>query len=81
MRMQRQLLQTQRLKQRLQADERREKLRQVARLQREEAKKQEAETKNQIKVKKIELENRADSAKNVGLYKRPTKMPDPVSMK
>ena len=81
MRMQRQLLQTQRMKQRLQADERRERLRQISKLQREEAKKEETETKNQIKVKKIEMDNRADEAKNVGLYKRPTKMPEPVSMK
>ena len=47
----------------------------------EETKKEEQETKNQIKVKKIEQDNRADMARNVNLYKRPSKMPEPVAMK
>ena len=43
--------------------------------------KDEEDMKNQIKVKKIEQENSNNEAKNVHLYKRPSKTTPPVPMK
>lgn len=79
MKMQRQLMLNQRMKQKLQAQERADRIKQITRAQKNEEAKDEQESKNQIKVKKIEQDR--DEAKNVGLYKTKSKMPAPVPMK
>lgn len=79
MKMQRQLMMNQRMKQKLQAQERADRMKQIAKIQKSEDEKDEQETKNQINRKKVEQEK--DEAKNVGLYKTKSKMPAPVPMK
>ena len=81
MRMQRQLMMNQRMRQKLQAQERADQLKAVTKAQVAEDKKDEQDMKNQIKVKKIEQDNSVNEAKNVHLYKTRSKMPAPVSMK
>ena len=81
MRMQRQLMLNQRMRQKLQAQERADQLKQISRAQRDEDASDEQDTKNQIKIKKIEQENSASEAKNVPLYKTRSKPVQPVPMK
>ena len=80
MRMQRQLMMNQRMRQKLQAQERADQLRQITKMQKSEEEKDSQDTKNQIKIKKIE-QDRNDEAKNVGLYKTRSKPIPPVPMK
>ena len=79
--MQRQLMINQRMRQKLQAQERADQLRQISRAQRDEDNRDEADMKNQIKIKKIEQENSNSEAKNVPLYKTRSKPVQPVPMK
>ena len=79
MKMQRQLMLNQRMRQQLQAKERADQVRQISKMQKNEEARDEQETKNQIKVKKIEQDR--DEAKNVGLYKTKSKPVPPVPMK
>ena len=81
MRMRRQLMLNQRMRQKLQAQERADQLKQISRAQRDEDARDEQDTKNQIKIKKIEQENSASEAKNVPLYKTRSKPVQPVPMK
>lgn len=81
MKMQRQIMLNQRMRQKLQAQERADRLRQIARAQKEENDKDEQDSKNQIKIKKIEQDNSASEAKNVSLYKSRSKPVIPVPMK
>lgn len=81
MRMQRQLMINQRMRQKLQAQEHADRLRQISRAQRDEDDRDEQDMKNQIKIKKIEQDNSSSEAKNVNLYKTKSKVTPPVSMK
>jgi hypothetical protein len=81
MKMQRQLMINQRMRQKLQAQERADQLRQISRAQRDEDNRDEQDTKNQIKIQKIEQENSNSEAKNVPLYKTRSKPVQPVPMK
>ena len=79
--MQRQLMMNQRMRQKLQAQERADRIKAITKSQLAEDKRDEADTKNQIKIKKIEQDNSASEAKNVHLYKTRSKMQAPVPMK
>lgn len=81
MRMQRQIMLNQRMRQKLQAQEHADRIRQISRAQRDEDQRDQADMKNQIKIKKIEQDNSASEAKNVGLYKTKSKVTPPVPMK
>lgn len=78
MKLQRALLQTQKQRQQLQAQESRDRLRQVTTAQRIEQRKDEQEDKNNLKVRKMEVD---EGAKNVNLYKSKSTAVPPVSMK
>lgn len=81
MRMQRQIMINQRMRQKLQAQEHADRLRQISRAQRDEDERDQEDAKNQIKIKKIEQENTSSEARNVGLYKTKSKPTPPVPMK
>jgi hypothetical protein len=81
MKMQRQIMINQRTRQKLQAQERADQLRQISRAQKDESERDQQDTKNQIKIKKIEQDNSTSEAKNVGLYKTRSKPITPVPMK
>lgn len=78
MRLQRALLQTQRQRQQVQAQESRDRMRQIQSAQRIEQKKDEQESKNELKRRKLEVD---EGAKNVGLYKTRSNPVSPVPMK
>lgn len=78
MRLQKVMLQTQKQRQQLQAQESRDRLRQVTTAQRIAQRKEEQEDKNEIKRRKMEVE---DGAKNVSLYKSRSGRVEPVPMK
>lgn len=81
MKMQRQLMLNQRMRQKLQAQERADRIRQISRAQKDEDNRDEQDMRNQIKIKKIEQDNSASEAKNIGLYKTRSKITPPVPMK
>lgn len=81
MRMQRQIMMNQRQRQKLQAQEIRDRQRMISSAMKSEEKKDEQDMKNQIKIKKIEQEDGNSEAKNVPLYKTRSKPVQPVSMK
>lgn len=81
MRMQRQLMMNQRTRQKLQAQEIRDRQKMVTSAMKAEEKKDEQDMKNQIKIKKIEQDNSNNEAKNVPLYKTRSKPVEPVPMK
>lgn len=78
MRLQKVMLQTQKQRQQLQAQESRDRLRQVQNAQRIAQRKEEQEDKNEIKRRKMEID---EGAKNVGLYKSRSSRVEPVPMK
>lgn len=78
MKLQRIMLQTQKQRQQLQAQESRDRMRQIQNAQRVEQKKEEQEDKNDIKRRKMEVD---EGAKNVGLYKSRSNPVAPVPMK
>lgn len=78
MRLQKVMLQTQKQRQQLQAQESRDRLRQVTTAQRIAQRKEEQEDKNEIKRRKMEVE---EGAKNVSLYKSRSGRVEPVPMK
>lgn len=77
MRLQRQILETQRM----QAEERMQEMKQVNQTQKLEQKKDEAQKDNQLKVKKIDAQNSRQEVNNIGLYKTKSKPTPTVSMK
>jgi hypothetical protein len=79
MKQQRQILQTQRLREKIAAQERRDSMKNLADAQKQEAKQNESETKNLIKTAKVQ--DQREEAKNVGLYKTRSKPVQPVPMK
>lgn len=81
MRLQRQILETQRMRQRMQAEERMQELKQSTQNQKLEQKKDEAQKDNQLKVKKIDAQNNRQEVNNIGLYKTKSKPTPTVSMK
>ena len=81
MRLQRQVLETQRMRQRIQAEERMQELKQSTQAQKIEQKKDEAREDNQLKVKKIDAQNNRKDVNNIGLYKTKSKPTPTVSMK
>ena len=83
MRLQRQILETQRMRQRMQAEERMQEMKQVNQTQKLEQKKDEAQKDNQLKVKKIDAQNSRQEVNinNIGLYKTKSKPTPTVSMK
>jgi len=81
MRMQRQLMMNQRTRQKLQAQEIRDRQKMVTSAMKAEEKKDEQDMKNQIKIKKIEQDNSNNEARNVPLYKTRSKPVQPVPMK
>lgn len=78
MKLQRALLSVQKHRQKVQAEENRDRMRSLQNAQRIEQKRDEQENKNMIRRKKLE-EN--EGAKNVSLYKTRSKGTDPVPMK
>ena len=81
MRLQRQILETQRMRQRIQAEERTQQLKQTTQVQKMEQKKDEARDENQLKAKKIDAQNNRQEINNIGLYKTKSKPTPTVSMK
>ena len=81
MKQQRQLLQTQRLREKIAAQERRDAMKNLTQAQKDAAKENDNDTKNSIKVAKVQNERADDSAKNVSLYKVRSKPVQPVPMK
>ena len=79
LRMQRQILETQKLKEKLRAQESQQRLKQLSQAQKVEQKRDMEEDKNQIKVRRIEDEN--NSPKNVSLYKTRSKVITPIPMR
>ena len=79
MKQQRQILQTQRLREKIAAQERRDSMKNLQEAQKQAAKENETESKNQIKTAKIQ-DNR-EEAKNIGLFKTRSKPVQPVPMK
>lgn len=79
MRMQRQLLQTQRMREKLAAQERRDAMKTLQQSQKDDTDEKESQAKNQIRLKK--LDNEETGAKNVNLYKTRSKVVSPVPMK
>lgn len=79
MRMQRALLQNQRQRQKIQAQESRDRIKRTQDAQKLEQRRDEQEQKNQIRVKRLEMDR--DEAKNVGLYKTKSHPVPPVPMK
>ena len=78
MKLQRIMFQTQKQRQQLQAQESRDRMRQIQNAQRVEQKKEEQEDKNDLKRRKMEVD---EGAKNVGLYKSRSNPVAPVPMK
>lgn len=81
LRLQRQLLETQKLRQRIQAEERMQQLKANRQAQKIEQQKDEQQQDNQIKVKKIESQSNSDKFNNTPLYKTKSKPSPTVSMK
>lgn len=81
MRLQRQILETQRMRQRIQAEERTQQLKQTTQVQKMEQKKDEVRDENQLKAKKIDAQNNRQEINNIGLYKTKSKPTPTVSMK
>ena len=79
MKQQRQVLQTQRLREKIAAQERRDSMKHLQEAQKQAAKENQEDTKNQIKTAKIQ--DQREEAKNVGLYKTRSKPVQPVPMK
>ena len=79
MKQQRQVLQTQRLREKIAAQERRDSMLNLQEAQKQEAKQNESETKNLIKTAKVQ--DQREEAKNIGLYKTRSKPVQPVPMK
>jgi len=80
MKQQRQLLQTQRLREKIQAQERRDSMRNLRMAQKDSEEEKIDDMKNQIKINKSQNDQN-DIARNVGLYKTRSKPVQPVSMK
>ena len=78
LRMQREIMETQKMKEKLKAEEAQNRLRQQTMLQKMEQKKDQEESKNQIKVKKLEVDN--SSPENVSLYKTRSRVITPIPM-
>ena len=78
-RLQRQLIQTQRMKQRLQAEERKNQMNRIMQLQKMEQRKDLEEDKQRIRIKKLEDSNSGND--NTSLYKSKSKTVAPVPMK
>ena len=78
MKLQRIMFQTQKQRQQLQAQESRDRMRQIQNAQRVEQKKEEQEDKNDLKRRKMEVD---EGAKHVGLYKSRSNPVAPVPMK
>ena len=79
LRMQRQRMINRNTSQKIQAQKDKAQLQQLTKLQKLEDDKNDKEIKNQIDIKNSN--NSRDEAKNVGLYKTRSKMPNPVPMK
>lgn len=78
MKLQRVMLQTQKQRQQAQAQETRDRMRQIQSAQKVEQQKEEQEDKNDLKRRKMEVD---EGAKNVGLYKSRSNPVAPVPMK
>ena len=78
MKLQRVLLQTQKQRQQVQAQETRDRMRQIQSAQKIEQRKEEQEDKSDLKRRKMEVD---EGAKNVGLYKSRSNPVAPVPMK
>lgn len=81
MKLQRQLIQTQNMRQKMQAEERMSNLRQSNQLQKMEQKRDKDEKDNQVKLKKSEDTTKRAEANNTPLYKVKSKPVQPVPMK
>lgn len=79
MKMQRELLKTQRQREKMRSEETRRRLQVMQSYQRQEAQKDQEEEKNQIKTKKIEQEQ--NKPENIGLYKSRSKIVTPIPMR
>lgn len=81
MRLQRMIMQNQRMKQKMEADERNARLRSLAKIQQAEAKKDATEMNNQVKIQKMEQQDRNPADRKWGLLKSSAKPTPPVPMK
>lgn len=77
-RLQRQLLQTQRMKQKMQAEERKDQMNRILQLQKMEQRKDVEEDKQRVRTKKLEDSTKSE---NTTLYKSKPKTVAPVPMK
>ena len=81
MKQQRQLMQTQRLRQKIQAQEARDRFRALQNAQKADREEKMDDAKNVIKAKQLENQSNSAEAKNVSLYKTRSKVVAPVPMK
>lgn len=81
MKQQRQLMQTQRLRQKIQAQEARDRFKALQNAQKADREEKMDDAKNVIKAKQLENQSNSAEAKNVSLYKTRSKVVAPVSMK
>ena len=82
MKMQRQIYMNQRMRQKLEAQERNEKIKTIAKIQQAEAKKDETERDNQVRIQKMQESNQSNPAeRNWNLVKSKAKTTAPVPMK
>ncbi len=79
MRLQRQIIQTQQQRQRLQQQERMARIRQANQMQRAKNEDAQEDTKNQIKIRK--MQDGSEQSDNTSLYKSKAKVTPPVPMK
>ena len=81
MKLQRQLIMTNRMRQRLQAEERQDQMRRITQLQKSEMRKDEQEDKNRVTVKRLENQSSENAKDNTALYKTKSRPVPPVPMK
>lgn len=81
MKLQRQLMITNRMRQKMQAEERQEEMKRISQIQKAEAKKDEQESENRIRTRKIEAQSGEAVKDNTSLYKTRSKPVTPVPMK
>lgn len=81
MKLQRQLMITNRMRQKMQAEERQEEMKRISQIQKAEAKRDEQESENRIRTKRVEAQSGEAVKDNTSLYKTRSKPVTPVPMK
>lgn len=81
MKLQRQVMQTQRMRQRMESEERLNRARQLSQMQRNQQKEDQSDRENQVKVKKLQEDSINPADRNWNLVKSKAKTTPPISMK